>query len=49
MELEKGEIIDIPLEKYTNFTNAKRPEIEIIILSFSVVLLGLAIHFKNQH
>jgi len=47
--LRKEEIIEIPLEKYTDFNNAKQPEIKIIVLSFSVVLLGLAIHFKNQY
>ena len=49
MELEKGEIIEIPVEKPTNFTNAKQPEIVIIVLTFTVVLLGLAIYIKNRH
>ena len=49
MELEKGEIIEIPVEKSTNFTIANQPEIGIIVLSFSLVLLGLAIHIKNRH
>ena len=44
MELEKGEIIEIPLENTTNFTNAKQPEIGIIVLCFTVVLLVLALY-----
>ena len=44
MELDKGEIIEIPLENTTNFTNAKQPEIGIIVLSFTVVLLVLAFY-----
>ena len=36
MELEKGEIIQIPVENTTNFTNAKQPEIWIIVLSFII-------------
>ena len=36
MELEKGEIIEIPVENSTNFTNAKQPEIGIIVLSFII-------------
>ena len=46
MELEKGEIIEIPVENTTNFTNAKQPEIGIIVLSFTVVLLVLAFYIK---
>ena len=49
MELEKGEIIEIPLENTTNFTNAKQPEIRIIVLSFIVVLLVLDFNIKNRH
>ena len=49
MELEKGEIIAIPVEDSTNFTNAKQPEIGIIVLSFTVLLLVLAIYNKNRH
>ena len=49
MELEKGEIIEIPAENTTNFTNAKQPEIEFIVLSFTVVLLVLAFYIKNRH
>ena len=49
MELEKGEIIEIPVENTTNFTNAKQPEIGIIVLSFTVVLLILAFYIKNRH
>ena len=49
MELEKGEIIEIPVENTTNFKNAKQPEIGIIFLSFTVVLLVLAFYIKNRH
>ena len=49
MELEKGEIIEIPVENTINFTNAKQPEIGIIVLSFTVVLLVLAFYIKNRH
>ena len=49
MELEKGQIIEIPVENPNNFINVKQPEIGIIVLSFTVVLLGLAIHIKNRH
>ena len=49
MKLEKGEIIEIPVENTTNFTNAKQPEIGIIVLSFTVVLLILAFYIKNRH
>ena len=49
MELEKGEIIEIPVENPNNSTNAKQPEIGIIVLSFTVVLLVLAIYIKNRH
>ena len=49
MELEKGEIIEIPVEITTNFTNAKQPEIGIIVLSLTVVLLVLAFYIKNRH
>ncbi len=49
MELEKGEIIEIPVENPTNFTNPNQPDIEIIVLSFTVVLLILAIYIKNRH
>ena len=47
--IEEGEIIEIPVEKPTYFTNAKQPDIGIIVLSFTVVLLGLAIYIKNRH
>ena len=47
--IEEGEIIEIPVENPTYFTNAKRPDIGIIVLSFIVVLLGLAIYIKNRH
>ena len=47
MELEKGEIIEIPVENTTNFTNVKQPEIGIIVLSFTVVLLVLAFYIKK--
>ena len=49
MELDKGQIIEIPVENPTNLTNAKQPEIEIIVLSFTVVLLVLAIYIKKRH
>ena len=49
MELEKGEIIEIPVENPTNFTNAKQPDIGIIVLSFTVILLVFAIYIKNRH
>tara|TARA_Y200000002_G_scaffold237386_1_gene196095 strand:+ start:148 stop:297 length:150 start_codon:yes stop_codon:yes gene_type:complete len=49
MELEKGEIIEIPVENPTNFANAKQSDIGIIVLSFTVVLLVLAIYIKNRH
>ena len=49
MELEKGEIIEIPVENPTNFSNAKQLDIGIIILSFTVVLLVFAIYIKNRH
>ena len=32
MELEKGEIIEIPVENPNKFTNAKQPE--IVVISF---------------
>ena len=47
--IEEGEIIEIPVENSTYFTNAKQPDIGIIVLSFTVVLLGLAIYIKNRH
>ena len=49
MGLEKGEIIEIPVENPFNFTNAKQPEIGIIVLRFTVVLLVLAFYIKNRH
>ena len=49
MELEKGEIIEIPVENPTNFTNPKQPNIGIIVLIFTVVLLVLVIYIKNRH
>ena len=49
MELKKGEIIEIPVENPTNFTNVKQPYIGIIVLSFTVVLLVLAIYIKKRH
>ena len=49
MELEKGEIIEIPVENPTYFTKAKQPEIGIIVFSFlTVVLLLLAITLMNK-
>ena len=47
--IEEGEIIEIQVENPTYFTNAKQPDIGIIVLSFTVVLLGLAIYIKNRH
>ena len=49
MELKKGEIIEIPVENPTNFTNAKQPYIGIIVLIFTVVLLVLVIYIKKRH
>ena len=42
MELEKGEIIEILVENPFNFTNAKQPEIGIIIFKiyFSFISFG---------
>ena len=49
MELDKGKIIEIPVENFTNFNNAKQQEIGIIVFSFiALVLLILAIYFKNR-
>ena len=47
--IEEGEIIEIPVENPTNFTNAKQPDSGLIILSFTVVLLVLAIYIKKRH
>ena len=47
--IEEGEIIEIPVENPTYFTNAKQPYIGIIVLSFTVVLLVLAFYIKNRH
>ena len=47
--IEEGEIIEIPVENPTYFTNAKQPEIGIIVLSFTVVLLVLVIYIKKRH
>ena len=47
--IKEGKIIEIPVENPIYFTNAKQPDIGIIVLSFTVVLLGLAIYIKNQH
>ena len=47
--IEEGEIIEIPLENPNNSTNAKQPEIGIIVLSFTVFLFVLAIFIKNRH
>ena len=47
--IEEGEIIEIPVENPTYFTNSKQPEIGIIVLSFTVVLLILAFYIKNRH
>ena len=45
--IEEGEIIEIPVENPTYFTNAKQPDIGIIVLSFTEVLLVLA-YFLNK-
>ena len=47
--IEEGEIIEIPVENLTYFTNAKQIDIGIIVLSFTVVLLILAFYIKNRH
>ena len=47
--IEEGEIIEIPLENPNNSTNAKQPEIGIIVLGFTVFLFVLAIFIKNRH
>ena len=47
--IEEGEIIEIPVENPTYFTKTKQPEIGIIVLIFTVVLLVLAIYIKNRH
>ena len=49
MKLEKGEIIEIPLENPTYFTKTKQQEIGIIIFSsLTVVLLLLALTIRNK-
>ena len=47
--IEEGEIIEIPVENPTYFTNEKQTDIGIIVLSFTIVLLVLAIYIKNRH
>ena len=47
--IEKGEIIEIPVENPTYFTNAKQTDIRIIVLSFTIVFLVLAFYIKNRH
>ena len=47
--IEEGEIIEIPIENPTYFTNAKQTDIGIIVLSFTIVLLVLAFYIKNRH
>ncbi len=47
--IEEGEIIELPAENPTYFINAKQPDIGIIVLSFTVVLLVLAFYIKNRH
>ena len=47
--IEEEEIIEIPVENPTYFTNAKQTDIGIIVLSFTVVLLVLAFYIKNRH
>ena len=41
MELEKGEIIEIPVENPTKFTNAKQPEIGIIFFKFLLCFISI--------
>ena len=49
MKLEKGEIIEIPLENPTYFSKTKQQEIGIIIFSsLTVVLLLLALTIRNE-
>ena len=49
MELEKGEIINIPVENPTYFTIAKQQEIGIIVfISLTLVLFLLAITIRNK-
>ena len=46
---EKEEIIEIPVEPFTYFTNAKREEIGVIVFIFiTIVLLLLAITIRNK-
>ena len=47
--IKEGEIIEIPLEHPTYFAYAKQPDIGIIVLSLTVVLLVLAFYIKNRH
>ena len=47
--IEEGEIIEIPVQNPNDSSNAKQPEIGIIVLSFSVFLFVLAIFIKNWH
>ena len=46
--IEEGKIIEVPVENLTYFTNANQPDIGVIILSFTVVLLLFAITIKNK-
>ena len=47
--IEKGELIEIPVENPTYFTNAKQQEIGIIVFSsLSVFLLLFAITIRNK-
>ena len=46
MELDKAEIIEIPVENTANFTNTKQTESGIIVLNFILVLLVLAAYIK---
>ena len=49
MKLEKGEIIEIPLENPTYFSKTKQQEIGIIIFSsLTVVLLLLVLTIRNK-
>ena len=47
--IKEGEIIEIPVENLTYFTNPKQTDIGIIVLSFTVVLLVVTFYIKNRH
>tara|TARA_B100000475_G_C14776516_1_gene221486 strand:+ start:253 stop:390 length:138 start_codon:yes stop_codon:yes gene_type:complete len=41
MELEKAEIIEIPVENTANFTNTKQTESGIIVLNFILIFISI--------